>query len=207
MTRACAQFGIANTVFALGDCFLEVVSPTRPDTAAGRYIDRHGGDAGYMLIFDLEELEPARARDAARWASGRSGRWTFPTSRAPTCTRPTWPARSSRSTTPALRELALGGPEWTGRTGTGAAGRLVGVTVAVADPAGTAARWGAVLGVPVDETERPVLFLDGSQVAFEQAREQGREGVSEIAVELPDGLPGGASEVEVGGVLVRDAAS
>ena len=28
-------FGLQNTVFALGDCFLEIVSPTQPDTAAG----------------------------------------------------------------------------------------------------------------------------------------------------------------------------
>ena len=38
------EFGLANVVFALGDCFLEVVSPTRADTAAGRYLERHGGD-------------------------------------------------------------------------------------------------------------------------------------------------------------------
>lgn len=202
-----AMFGIANTVFALGDCFLEVVSPTRPDTAAGRYIDRHGGDAGYMLIFDLEELEPARARTREMgirtiWQMDLpdiSGTHLHPSDMAG--------AIVSIDNSRPFGSWRWGGPEWTGRTGTGAAGRLVGVTVAVADPAGTAARWGAVLGVPVDETERPVLFLDGSQVAFEQAREQGREGVSEIAVELPDGLPGGASEVEVGGVLVRDAAS
>src|SRR5258708_9770340 len=55
------EFGLANTVFALGDCFLEVVSPTRPDTAAGRYLARHGGDGGYMVIFDLENLDGARA--------------------------------------------------------------------------------------------------------------------------------------------------
>src|SRR5271157_5338023 len=56
------EFGLENVVFALGDCFLEVVSPTRPDTAAGRYLARHGGDGGYMVIFDLEDLEGARER-------------------------------------------------------------------------------------------------------------------------------------------------
>jgi hypothetical protein len=48
-------FGLANVVFALGDCFLEIVSPKQPDTAAGRYLERHG-DGGYMVIFDLEDL-------------------------------------------------------------------------------------------------------------------------------------------------------
>src|ERR1700691_1152552 len=54
-------FGLANVVFALGDCFLEVVSPIQPDTTAGRYLERHG-DGGYMVIFDLEDLEGARER-------------------------------------------------------------------------------------------------------------------------------------------------
>lgn len=202
-----AAFGVANTVFALGDCFLEVISPTRPDTTAGRYIDRHGGDAGYMLIFDLEQLEPARTRTRDMgirtiWQMDLpdiSGTHLHPSDMAG--------AIVSIDNSRPYGTWRWAGPEWTGRTGTGAPGRLAGVTVAVADPAGTAARWGAVLGVPVHETTRPVLFLDGSQVAFEQAQEQRREGVSEIAVELPDGLPGGASEVEVGGVVLRDAAS
>src|SRR2546423_14293313 len=53
------MFGLANTVFAIGDCFLEIVSPMQPDTAAGRYLERHGGDGGYMVKFDLEDLDGA----------------------------------------------------------------------------------------------------------------------------------------------------
>src|ERR1035441_7325269 len=58
------EFGLANTVYALGDCFLEVISPTGPGTAAGRYLERHGGDGGYMVIFDIEQLEESRERAA-----------------------------------------------------------------------------------------------------------------------------------------------
>src|SRR5256714_12805585 len=56
------MFGLVNTVFAVGDCFLEIVSPVQPDTAAGRYLERHGGDGGYMVMFDLEDLDGARGR-------------------------------------------------------------------------------------------------------------------------------------------------
>ena len=56
------MFGLQNAVFALGDRFLEIVSPVQPDTAAGRYMERHGGDCGYMIMFDLEDLDAARAR-------------------------------------------------------------------------------------------------------------------------------------------------
>src|ERR1019366_3725502 len=60
-----AEFGLANVVFAIGDCFLEVISPTRDSTAAGRWLQRHGGGGGYMAIFDLEDLAAARERAAA----------------------------------------------------------------------------------------------------------------------------------------------
>src|ERR1035438_10890047 len=58
-------FGLENVVFALGDGFLEVVSPIAPDTTAGRYLMSHGGDGGYMVIFDIEgrdDFEGARSR-------------------------------------------------------------------------------------------------------------------------------------------------
>jgi hypothetical protein len=32
------QFGLTNAVFTVGDTFLEVVAPARPDTTAGRYL-------------------------------------------------------------------------------------------------------------------------------------------------------------------------
>src|SRR5919201_3054674 len=57
-----AEFGLRNAVFALGDAFIEVVSPAQPDTAAGRHLARRGGDAGYMVIVQVEDLEGARTR-------------------------------------------------------------------------------------------------------------------------------------------------
>ena len=47
---AVAAFGVLNAVLPLGTQFVEVVSPTRPDTAAGRQLSRLGGDGGYMVI-------------------------------------------------------------------------------------------------------------------------------------------------------------
>src|SRR5690348_3987400 len=52
------HFGLANAVYAVGDTFLEVISPVRADTAAGRYLARHGGDSGYMVMFEVED-EPS----------------------------------------------------------------------------------------------------------------------------------------------------
>ena len=95
-----------------------------------------------------------------------------------------------------------GGEEWTGRVGSGAPGRLAGITVEVADPAATAARWGEVLGVPVSGGDQPALELDGADVRFEHAAAPAREGIREFRFELERELPGGADSIEVGGVRI-----
>jgi hypothetical protein len=205
------EFGLANRVFALGDCFLEVVAPTRADTAAGRYLARHGGatppgerGGGYMVIFDLEDLDGARRRALQL---GVRVVWQIDL-----------PDISGTHLHPADMRGAIvsldrsqpygtwrwGGPRWTGRTDSGAEGRLAGITVAVAEPPAAAARWGQVLGVPVGgAAQAPVLALDGAEVRFEAAADERGEGLVEIALELARELPGGAPVLELGGVRLR----
>jgi hypothetical protein len=204
------EFGLENAVFALSDCFLEVVSPTQPGTAAGRYLERHGGDGGYMVIFDLEDLEGARSRALG---SGVRVVWQLDL-----------PDISGTHLHPADMRGAIvsldqsrpygswrwGGPQWTGRTGTGADGRLAGITVAVGDPDAVAARWGEVLGVPVRVGEGPdgggtgpLLSLDEAEVRFQAAAGESAEGLVEISLEIPHELPGGGEAIELGGVRLR----
>lgn len=45
---------------------MEVVSPTRPGTAAGRQLERMGGDGGYMVICQTDDQAPFRERAGAR---------------------------------------------------------------------------------------------------------------------------------------------
>jgi hypothetical protein len=60
-------FGLHNVVCALGEDFLEIVSPAQAGTAAGRHLERRG-EGGYMLIFQLDDLAAARARAGSRGA-------------------------------------------------------------------------------------------------------------------------------------------
>jgi len=196
-------FGLANVVFALGDCFVEVVSPIEPDTAAGRYLARHGGDGGYMVIFDLEDLEGARER-----ALGLGARVVWQIDLPDISATHLHPADMRGAIVSLDRSEPYGtwrwgGPRWTGEIGSGAPGHLAGVTLAVSDPAAVAARWGEVLGVDVNGEDRPVLRLDGGEVHFETAPSESAEGLVEIAVELPHELPGGREAIELGGVRVR----
>mgnify|MGYP001487978429 FL=1 len=55
-------FGLDNRLYTVGDCFLEVVSPVQPNTAAGRFLERRGGDGGYMVIVQVENLAEEQVR-------------------------------------------------------------------------------------------------------------------------------------------------
>ena len=60
-----AEFGLVNVVYAVGDTFLEVVAPDRPDTAVGRWLDHVGADlAGYMALVQVDDLATTRQRAA-----------------------------------------------------------------------------------------------------------------------------------------------
>jgi len=58
------RYGLENVLFPVGTDFIEVVAPTRPGTAAGRFLERHGGRHGYMVIMDCDDPQ-ARQRHCA----------------------------------------------------------------------------------------------------------------------------------------------
>ena len=139
-----AAFGLRNAVFALGDTFLEVVSPAEEGTAAGRWLDRLGGDGGYMLMFQLGDLERARARVRALGI-----REVFAVDLEDIVEAHLHPgdvggAIVSLSRPTPRGAWRWGGPGWEERSAPGA---IAGVEVTVADPARAAGRWREVLGV------------------------------------------------------------
>jgi hypothetical protein len=143
-----AHFGLRNAVFCLGDTFLEVVSPVREDTAAGRLIDRRGGDCGYMTMFQLDDFAAARERVRAEGV-----RVVFEVSLDDIEEVHLHPADMrgaivslSRPSPPG--SWRWGGPEWEARS---APVRVTGATIAVVDPSAVAARWESVLGAPPSE--------------------------------------------------------
>jgi Glyoxalase-like domain len=140
---AVAHFGLRNAVFALGDTFLEVVSPVEDGTAAGRLLDRRGGDCGYMAMFQVDDVAAARERAAAQ-----DVREVFDVALDEITEAHLHPADIGGAivsiSEPRPPESWLwGGPRWSERA-TG--GRITGITVAVPDPAATRRRWEAVIG-------------------------------------------------------------
>lgn len=57
-----STFGLENALFPIGNQLLEVVAPVQANTAGGRYLERRGGDGGYMVITQCDDHAPRRAR-------------------------------------------------------------------------------------------------------------------------------------------------
>src|SRR5258705_6143068 len=58
-----AKCGLENALLPVDTILLEVVAPTQPGTAAGRFLDKAGGRRGYMAIFCCDDPH-ARGRHA-----------------------------------------------------------------------------------------------------------------------------------------------
>ncbi len=141
-------FGLRNAVFALGDTFLEVVSPVQDGTSAGRLIARRGGDCGYMLMFQVPDLAAARAR-----AAEREVREVFAITLDDIDEVHLHPADMhgaivslSQPSPPA--SWRWGGPDWPSRPRKVGDRSLSGAVVAVADPDAVEALWTSILGAP-----------------------------------------------------------
>jgi hypothetical protein len=198
------EFGLENRVFAVGDCFLEVLTPITEGTTAGRYLERRGGDGGYMVIFQLKDRETARARAAELgirvvWKvdlDDISGTHLHPADVTGAIISLDWadPPESWR----------WAGPAWTGGAPGSADDRPGGVTrltVAAVDPAKMAARWAEVLGLEVDDggTTLPIRAA-GQEVRFVPASDPSSEGIVECGLALPGGRVGKVNAVDIGGV-------
>jgi len=56
------HFGLENAVLPVGDTFLEVVSPVKENTTAGRYLQKRRGDGGYMVIIQTKNFFEEKER-------------------------------------------------------------------------------------------------------------------------------------------------
>lgn len=209
-------FGLCNAVMPIGSTFLEVVSPARENTAAGRFLARRGGDGGYMVILQSDDLRSDRAR-VERLGVRVAWEITLPDIAAihlhPADVggailsldqpQPAWSWRWA-------------GPEWEKRMRTGIVRSIVAVELQSSDPAALSARWSEILDRPLtwDGGDEYMLELDGSEIRFGPDRDGRADGIScvEIAAANPDaaleaararGLPVTEQGVMLGGVCLR----
>jgi hypothetical protein len=161
-----AEFGLHNALLLAGDQFIEVVSPTRPDTAAGRHIERHG-DSAYMLILQTDDL----ARDKARLAKlGVRTVWSadYPDIHAVHLhPKDIGGAIVSLDQPVPPESWRWAGPSWQSQVTPQAVRSIVECQMGARDPEALAARWSEVLGTPAPVDGR--IALEGGSLRFEKA--------------------------------------
>lgn len=170
-----AYFGLHNALMPLGDTFLEVVSPTAANTAAGRYRDRLGGDAGYMLMLQTADFERDRRRMddlgvRVVWYADLDDIRSMHLH--PKDTGGTLLSLDQPTPPEAWR---WGGPDVDAHRRHARVGDITGAEVQCAEPAAMAKRWSELLALPVEEDDDGALSLplDGAHLRFTRADERG----------------------------------
>lgn len=135
------EFGLHNALLLVGDQFIEVVSPTTTGTTAGRLLDKRGGDGGYMVLFDVDDLD---TRMSALTDLGVRIVWSMdlPTIRG----RHLHPrdvggaiVSLDQPTTPG--DWEWGGPTWTTAKAATVVSAIASVSISAEDPVAMRARW------------------------------------------------------------------
>lgn len=187
-------FGLENTLFCVGRNFLEVVAPVKDGTAAGRYLDRRGGDGGYMVIVQTSDAETQQACRARAAEAGVRVAWEHvagshhmmqlhPGDLEAAFLEIDWEAHGE------LQGYwgAAGGRAWERHVRDDVVSDFAAVELQGPDPEALAALWGRVTGLPV-ETDGgvPTLGLDNARIRFvpdRDGRGPGLGGVDVIARE------------------------
>lgn len=190
---AVAQFGLENALMPIGNQLLEVVAPTREDTAAGRYLQRRGGAGGYMVITQCDEHRPRRKRvqDLNVRVVNQFETHEFRNMQL-------HPKDTGGSFFEIDEQLgpnahAIDGPwEPAGRDWQAARrlDRVTGITAAEIqcdDPAAVAARWGEIAQIdPIERDGHAVLVLDNATLRFVPCRDGRPEGLGGIDLGAAD---------------------
>jgi catechol 2,3-dioxygenase-like lactoylglutathione lyase family enzyme len=188
-----AFFGLRNALYAIGDTFLEVVSPMRDDAPARRFIDRAGGDAGYMAIVQTTDpLDEVRARADAldvrvvftAEGDGVTGLHLHPADTDGTLL--------SIDRCDDERAWPWAGPAWDAAPDRGYRG-ITGATFAVDSPREVAERWAALLGT---DAAGDTIALDGSTLRF-VPRSRGASGLCAMSFAGPPRPPITVAGVEL----------
>ncbi|MEE8311938.1 MAG: VOC family protein [Candidatus Binatia bacterium] len=196
-------FGLENALVAVGSDFIEVVSPVREDASAARFLERNGGDGGYMIIVQTDDVEADRRR-----VEDLGVRIVWEIAFEDMATIHLHP----RDVTGAIlsfdeprppQSWRWAGTGWERQRPSAAAAGIRGVELRADSPKDMAARWAAVLAAPVDATPDGSfeIALDPGTLRVVQARDGEREGVAAVALQAVS--PQCTGEHRLGGVRFR----
>jgi len=215
-----ASFGLENAVLPVGSQFVEVVAPITDATAGGRYLERRGGDGGYMVILQCDDHGPVKRRIDALGIR-KVVEHDSPEYRLMQL--------HPRDTGGSFLEIDVqvggeapdgpwepAGPDWKRAVRTERVSAVAAVEIQGPDPSTLAARWGQILDRPVRPGDGgdPTLALDDATIRFVEDRDgrgEGLGGADLVATDAPAVLADAeragrrisGDAVAVGGMRIR----
>lgn len=167
-----ARYGLENVLFPVGTSFIEIVSPTRPGTAAGRFLERNDGRHGYMVIMDCDD-PAARQRHAesigVRVANVIRHDNYFGVQLHPKDTGAAMlEFNHTEGGADPMGPYAPAGPDWQRAIRTDVTRALTAVEIECPDPAKFAAHWGKLLERPMEKNSgnENRIALDAGAIHF-----------------------------------------
>lgn len=186
------KYGLVNALLPVGNNFLEVVAPFREGTAAGRYLDRRGGEGGYIVILQCDDIaervarcETLGVRIANHMKYGSyEGLQLHPRDTGGSMLETSWSAGSGAPDGP----WHPAGDSWQDAVSTERVHDMSAAELQSDDPDALAARWGQILNVnPEPITDGvTILPLENGVLRFVLATDGRGEGLGEIDLHVTD---------------------
>ena len=162
-----SQFGLRHGLYAIGDQLLEVVAPKQAETTAGRFLDRRGGDGGYMVLLQTDDLSHHKTRieeagirlvhDGSLEVGGAMirGIHLHP--------KDVGGAILSVDQADPPESWLWAGPDWAYHSLDSVVTNIVSIDIQAKDPDAMAQRWADAIGVPA---ANGVIELDDASIQF-----------------------------------------
>jgi hypothetical protein len=168
------KYGLVNALLPVDTILLEVVSPFRDGTTAGRFIEKTGGRGGYMAIFCCDDPD-ARAKAANAIGVRTANLITHaPYHGVQLHPRDCRAAFIEFNHTDGSDDVSgaypPAGPDWQKFIRKDVTQALTGVEMQSPEPDALAAHWGRILQVPVSRDEGGVAELKLPNASFRFVR-------------------------------------
>ncbi len=188
------KFGLHNALLPIGGDLIEVVAPIQDGTTAGRYLERRGGDGGYMIILQCNDAMAERERIAAlgvrevwRHDDDDCHATHFHPADVPGAILSIDDMGPDGDPDEELSRWKWAGDNWQAFVQTNVAKALTGVEIQADNPEAVAARWSEVLGMPLGSVDgKPAIELSNAHIRFAAATDGRGLGIGAIDIQPAD---------------------
>jgi len=183
-----AKYGLKNTLLPIGSNFLEIVAPFRNGTAAERFLKKRGGDGGYMVILECDDVAK-RERRMQELDIRIINKLEYPSFQSIQMHPRDTGAAIIETGTDARRGKGPGpwhpaGDNWEAAVRTDVVSALVAAEMQSDEPKNLATRWSEVLDVAIEQGDDgiPTLRLDNAELRFTNSLDNRGEGLTTLCL-------------------------